>query len=183
MNALIFIQIVVSFLLVSIIIFQKTASEGFGGHGSASSGLVNIKTADSFLIKLTMILASIFMINAIILANMSNRKYENYSIPSSAQENEIDSSTKKDLLDTDAQKKTDSLTPNDQDIAKTLPEENKTSLTNPKIEPLLEPIKPEILMKPSENQQEKLIEKKIPKKKTVRSKKIKHVSSKSDPNK
>jgi preprotein translocase subunit SecG len=76
------IQIVLAVLLIAIVLFQKTGSDGIAnlGGGNGNAGLVNNHTAASILTKTTMILAALFMINSLILANISSKNKKNSSV-------------------------------------------------------------------------------------------------------
>lgn len=66
------IQIVISILLISIILLQKTSSDSIGGLG-ANNQMMSNRTTNNFLTKTTAIFALAFMINSIILANIANK--------------------------------------------------------------------------------------------------------------
>lgn len=86
MNILLFIHIVIALLLIAVILLQRTSSDGLTSIGSSvggGMGIVTARSATNFLTKTTVILAAIFLINSIILANLSTKK--NTSI-----ENKID---------------------------------------------------------------------------------------------
>jgi preprotein translocase subunit SecG len=74
-NTLLFIHLVVAILLIVVILLQKTSSDGLSGIGGGGSnmGLVSGRSAANFLTKTTIVLAAIFFINAIILANISSK--------------------------------------------------------------------------------------------------------------
>ncbi len=77
MNILLFIQVVIAMLLIIVILLQKTSSDGLSGIGGGNNmGLVSSRSAANFLIKTTIVLASLFFVNAIVLANLSTRKNE-----------------------------------------------------------------------------------------------------------
>lgn len=75
MNILLFVHIVIAILLIIVILMQKTGNDGLSGIGGGGNmGLVAGRTIANFLTKTTMLLAALFIINAIILANLSSRK-------------------------------------------------------------------------------------------------------------
>jgi preprotein translocase subunit SecG len=75
MNILLFVHIVIAVLLIIVILMQKTGSDGLSGIGGGSNmGVVAGRTVANFLTKTTVILATLFIINAIILANLSTKK-------------------------------------------------------------------------------------------------------------
>lgn len=75
---LVVFHIIVSLLLVGIILFQSNntdALKGIGGGGSSGlDGVMSSAASASFVTKLTSILAAIFMINCLVLANISSRE-------------------------------------------------------------------------------------------------------------
>lgn len=74
MNILLFVHVVIACLLIIVILLQKTGADSIGGIGGGNMGVVSARSAANFLTKTTVILASLFFINAIILANLSSRK-------------------------------------------------------------------------------------------------------------
>ncbi|WP_375329833.1 preprotein translocase subunit SecG [Candidatus Tisiphia endosymbiont of Nemotelus uliginosus] len=66
-NILLFVHIVIAILLIIVILMQKT-----GGNGTM--GVVAGRTVVNFLTRTTVVLATLFMINAVILANLSSKK-------------------------------------------------------------------------------------------------------------
>jgi preprotein translocase subunit SecG len=75
MNILIFIHIVIAILLIIVILLQRTGADGLSGIGGGNNmGVVTGRTAANFLTKTTIVLATCFIINAIILANLSTKK-------------------------------------------------------------------------------------------------------------
>lgn len=74
MNILLFVHIVIAVLLIIVILLQKTGTDGLSGIGGNNMGLVTSRSAANFLTKTTIVLATLFFTNAIILANLSYRK-------------------------------------------------------------------------------------------------------------
>lgn len=74
-NTLLFVHFIVSVLLIIVILLQKTSSDGLSGLGTSNNMLVSRGTISSFLTRTTVILAMIFFINAIILANLSSKSH------------------------------------------------------------------------------------------------------------
>lgn len=75
LDILLVIHIVIAVLLVTVILLQKTSADGLGSLGG-NSGFVSAKTAANFLVKITVVLASLFIINSLILANLSTKKHK-----------------------------------------------------------------------------------------------------------
>jgi len=75
-TVLIVFHIIVSIILVAIILFQRTSSDelqGIGGGSSNLDGIMSNASSASFITRLTSILAAIFMINCLVLSNLSSR--------------------------------------------------------------------------------------------------------------
>lgn len=73
-NTLLFVHFIVSVLLIIVILLQKTSSDGLSGIGASHNNmLVSRGAISSFLTRTTVILAIIFFVNAIILANLSSK--------------------------------------------------------------------------------------------------------------
>jgi len=76
-DILLVVHMVIAALLIVVILMQKTGSDSLGGlsgGGGGGSGLVSARSAANFLTRTTIVLAALFMINAIILANLSGKK-------------------------------------------------------------------------------------------------------------
>src|ERR1044071_7653129 len=75
MNILLFIHIVIAALLIIVILLQRTGTDGLSGIGGGNNmGVVSARSAANFLTKTTIVLASLFFINALVLANLSSKK-------------------------------------------------------------------------------------------------------------
>lgn len=100
-NTLLFIHLVVAILLIIVILLQKTSSDGLSGIGGGGNnmGLVSGRSAANFLTKTTVVLAAIFFINAIILANISSKPKTSISnkIEKSLEEKKDAPKTEKEL--------------------------------------------------------------------------------------
>lgn len=79
LNTLLFVHLVIALLLIIVILLQKTSSDGLSGIGGGGNnmGLMSGRSATSFLVRTTIILAIVFFINAIVLANLSTQKHDN----------------------------------------------------------------------------------------------------------
>lgn len=78
-NILLVIQVVTSILLITVILIQKSSSDGLSGlsGGGGGGGLVTARAAANFFTKATVVLATIFMLNALALANLSTKTKSN----------------------------------------------------------------------------------------------------------
>ncbi len=74
MNILLVVHLVVCLLLVVSILLQKTSSDSIANLAGNSSGVISAQGAANFLTKTTTVLATIFMLNAILMGNLSTRK-------------------------------------------------------------------------------------------------------------
>lgn len=75
-NTLLFVHLTVAILLVITILLQKTSTDGLSGIGGGGSnmGVISGRSAASFLTRTTVILATVFFINALVIANLSSQK-------------------------------------------------------------------------------------------------------------
>lgn len=76
LTILLTIQVFIACALIGIILVQKNASDGLAGLGGGSSSgdsLFSSRSSASFLTKTTSILATAFMLNALIMATYSSR--------------------------------------------------------------------------------------------------------------
>lgn len=81
LNTLLFVHLVIALLLVVVILLQKTSTDGLSGIGGGGNnmGIMSGRSAASFLTKTTIILATVFFVNAIILANLSTQKHNDFA--------------------------------------------------------------------------------------------------------
>jgi preprotein translocase subunit SecG len=78
---LLVVQIILAVLLVGIILIQRSNSDGLSGLGGGSNnGLISSKSSASFLTKTTAILATFFMINSLVLANLASKTNNDHSV-------------------------------------------------------------------------------------------------------
>lgn len=76
-------------LLVAVILLQKTNVDGIANLASNSQGIVSSKASANFLTRATTILAIIFMLNSLVLANLSSRKTKSLNDTITTQEHKI----------------------------------------------------------------------------------------------
>lgn len=73
-NTLLFIHLVIAILLIVVILLQRTSADGLSGIGGGNNmGLVSGRSAANFMTKTTVILATLFFINSLVLANLSSK--------------------------------------------------------------------------------------------------------------
>ncbi len=93
-------HIIVALLLVIVILFQRSGGDelkGIGGGGSDVDNLMSSASSANFMKKLTSILATIFMINCLVLSNLSSRGAEDSIVNSIKVEKNINQQQKKSL--------------------------------------------------------------------------------------
>ena len=73
-NILLAVHLIIGLLLLISILLQKTSSDSITNLAGNNSGLISAQGAANFLTKTTIVLAAAFMINAIVLGNLSTRK-------------------------------------------------------------------------------------------------------------
>ena len=70
-------QIIVSVILVTVILLQRSGTDELqgiaGGGSSALDGVMSSSSSANFMTRVTSILAFVFMMNCLILANLSSR--------------------------------------------------------------------------------------------------------------
>ena len=72
-TVLIIVHIIIAVFLIAAILFQRTSSDGLQGLGSSAGvgGMMSPASSANFMTRLTGILATVFMINCLILANLA----------------------------------------------------------------------------------------------------------------
>ena len=75
-QVLIVVHAIVAVLLITIILLQKSNTDGLKGIGGGdiNSSVLSGSSSSSLLTKITVVLAIIFMVNCLVLANISSRK-------------------------------------------------------------------------------------------------------------
>lgn len=76
MKILLFAQLVIGLLLITVILLQRTSSDGVGTLSGNNMGVMNARSAANFLSRTTVFLVLLFFINSVVLANLSTRKSE-----------------------------------------------------------------------------------------------------------
>lgn len=81
LNTLLFVHLIIAALLVVVILLQKTSTDGLSGIGGGGNnmGIMSGRSAANFLTRTTIILAIVFFVNAIILANLSTQKHDDFA--------------------------------------------------------------------------------------------------------
>lgn len=73
-NTLLFIHLIIAILLIIVVLLQRTSADGLSGIGGGGNmGLVSGRSAANFMTKTTIVLAVIFFVNAVVLANLSTK--------------------------------------------------------------------------------------------------------------
>lgn len=75
-------QIILAILMIALVLVQKSDGDSLSGLGSGSGGLnsaISGRSAMSILSKITMSLATLFMINCLVLASMTKNKSNSIS--------------------------------------------------------------------------------------------------------
>ncbi|WCR56598.1 preprotein translocase subunit SecG [Rickettsia asembonensis] len=74
-DILLFVHITIAILLIIVILMQRSGSDGISSiSGGNNMGVVSAKIVGNFLTKSTIILTTLFLINVIVLANLSSKK-------------------------------------------------------------------------------------------------------------
>ena len=75
-------QIILAILMIALVLVQKSDGDSLSGLGSGSGGLnsaISGRSAMSILSKITMSLATLFMINCLVLASLTKNKSNSIS--------------------------------------------------------------------------------------------------------
>jgi preprotein translocase subunit SecG len=75
-DILLIVHIIIGALLLISILLQKTSSDSIANLAGNNSGLVSAKTSANFLTKTTIFLTVVFMVNSLVLGNLSTKKPE-----------------------------------------------------------------------------------------------------------
>lgn len=71
LNFLLIVHIIVTLFMIIVILMQKTNNDGLSGiSGGGLGGVISTRTSANILTKLTKILATIFILNSLLLANL-----------------------------------------------------------------------------------------------------------------
>ncbi|MEI6187167.1 MAG: preprotein translocase subunit SecG [Alphaproteobacteria bacterium] len=75
-TVLMVVHLIIAVLLVGIILLQRTSEDSLGGlsGGSGFSGIMSVRSSATLFSRITMILATLFIINCLVLANLSLRQ-------------------------------------------------------------------------------------------------------------
>lgn len=95
-QVLLIVHAIVAVLLIGIILLQKSSTDGLKGigGGDVNSSMFSHGSASGFLTKITVILAIIFMVNCLVLANLSSRKSSKSVIAQLAKSNVVKTEAK-----------------------------------------------------------------------------------------
>jgi preprotein translocase subunit SecG len=96
LNIFLIIHAVISILLVTAILLQRSNSDALSNLGSSNNpnAIVNSQSAANFLTKFTVILGGCFIINSLILGNISSKQSSHDSL---SKELSVELDTKKEL--------------------------------------------------------------------------------------
>lgn len=97
-NTLLFVHLIIALLLITVILLQKTSTDGLSGIGGGGNnmGIMSSRSAASFLSRLTIILAVVFFCNALLLANLSSKPAQDFK-------SKIESTEQKDPLNMESE--------------------------------------------------------------------------------
>ena len=73
---LLIVQIILAVCLILIVLLQRSGSEGWSGLASSGggSGVISKRSSANFLVRATAIIAALFMVNSLVLANIVSKK-------------------------------------------------------------------------------------------------------------
>ena len=92
-QVLLVVHAIVAVFLILIILLQRSDTDGLKGIGGGdiNGSVMSRSSSSSFLTKLTVTLAIIFMVNCLVLANLSSRKSSKSVISQLAQDKAVES--------------------------------------------------------------------------------------------
>ena len=80
-NILLVLQLLLAIALVGVILIQRTAQDGGGlGGGSTMGGLFTARGSANLLTRTTAILATLFIVNSLVLGAMASAQHHNKSL-------------------------------------------------------------------------------------------------------
>lgn len=81
-NVLLVVQLIVAIALVAVVLVQRTAADGGGlaGGGSTMGGLFTARGSANLLTRTTAVLATIFILNCLVLGAMASSQHKQGSI-------------------------------------------------------------------------------------------------------
>lgn len=68
-----FFQLIICILLIGVILIQKNSSDSIAGIGGGANNVITARALNKFMFKTSVILVALFLINSIILANLSTK--------------------------------------------------------------------------------------------------------------
>lgn len=90
MTVLLVIHIIVVLMLIGVILIQRSSSDGFTGGGGGGDSLFSGKGKANMLTRTTAILATIFIVNSLILAYVSSHATRQESIIDKIETKQVD---------------------------------------------------------------------------------------------
>ncbi len=81
-NVLLVVQLLLAVALVAVILLQRSAQDGGGltGGGSTMGGLFTARGSANLLTRTTAIIATLFIVNSLVLGAMASRSHESKSL-------------------------------------------------------------------------------------------------------
>ncbi len=81
-NVLLVVQLILAVALVAVILLQRSAQDGGGltGGGSTMGGLFTARGSANLLTRTTAVLATLFIVNSLVLGAMASRSHESKSL-------------------------------------------------------------------------------------------------------
>jgi preprotein translocase subunit SecG len=71
------VQVIITVCLIAIILVQRSSGDGVSGlSGGSNAGIMSTRGSANFLTRATAVLATLFMLNSLILANIATKHNE-----------------------------------------------------------------------------------------------------------
>ncbi len=102
-TVLMVVHLIIAVLLVGVILLQRTSEDSLGGlsGGSGFSGIMSVRSSANLFSRITMILATLFIINCLVLANLSLKQSSQSIISKITIEQPLSSEEQRDKQDQD----------------------------------------------------------------------------------
>ena len=97
---LLVVHVIIALSLIGIILIQRSDSDGFGLGSGSGSNFMSGRSAASFLTRTTAVLATLFIVNSLVLGVMAAQNSSKGSIVDVIEEQQKSEPAKKDKKDT-----------------------------------------------------------------------------------
>jgi preprotein translocase subunit SecG len=100
-TVLLVVHVLVAIALIGIVLIQRSESDGFGLGSGSGMNLMSGRTAANLLTRTTAILATIFIINSLVLSILAANRSDDSLLETIQEQEASDTTSKKDAVSTD----------------------------------------------------------------------------------